>query len=496
MRHGGNVRNFEWVIRDLVERGHSVHLAFHREHELELADRLASEASGAVTTGLAPIRADVWQPLEWSIGRARDYLRYLEPRYRDATFLRRRAERDVPKAVLWLQRVGVLRWRAVRRVLAGLLRHVEEAVPVADEFAEFMRAGAFDVLLVTPMVSEPSQRDFLLSAQAHGYPAILAVHSWDNLTNKGLIRALPDRVYVWNELQRREAVELHGIPTARVAVVGAHSYDHWFEWKPATSRDEFCRRVGLDPGRPFLLYVGSSVQIAPDEPEFVREWLDALRQDEALREVGVLVRPHPYATRLWRERPLPDDDGLAVWPPIGAEPRDDASRNDYYDSMYHSAAVVGLNTSALHEAAIVGRGTYSLLRGGADNRQEGTLHFHYLRREHGGPLVSAGSLEQHLADLRGALRPGQDDGWREGYIRSFMRPLGAGVPAARVFVDDLIELVSTFDPSPPRPRRRLATTVLAPLARAVSRSRPRARRSSRQLLAAVRRRLSRLRRGR
>ena len=40
---------------------------------------------------------------------------------------------------------------------------------------------------------------------ATGIPAGVCVASWDNLTNKGVIRSDPDAVFVWNEAQRRAA---------------------------------------------------------------------------------------------------------------------------------------------------------------------------------------------------------------------------------------------------------------------------------------------------
>ena len=49
--------------------------------------------------------------------------------------------------------------------------------------------------------------------------------------------------------------------------------------------------VGLDPAEPYLLYLCSSVFVAPEERPFVDRWLRALR--ERLGGVGVIVRPHP-----------------------------------------------------------------------------------------------------------------------------------------------------------------------------------------------------------
>ncbi len=59
--------------------------------------------------------------------------------------------------------------------------------------------------------------------------------------------SLPDRVLVWNPMQRQEAVELHGLPADRVVVTGAQCYDQWFGRQPSRSREDFCARVGLDP---------------------------------------------------------------------------------------------------------------------------------------------------------------------------------------------------------------------------------------------------------
>ena len=44
------------------------------------------------------------------------------------------------------------------------------------------------------------------SAKAIGVPVVFPVFSWDNLSTKGLIHVQPDRVLVWNEHQKREAV--------------------------------------------------------------------------------------------------------------------------------------------------------------------------------------------------------------------------------------------------------------------------------------------------
>src|SRR6185436_15012933 len=116
------------------------------------------------------------------------------------------------------------------------------------------------------------------SARALGIRTALCVASWDNLTNKGLIHGDVDLVTVWNDAMKQEAVAFHGIAPARVAVTGAQPFDHWFEWSPRTTREEFCRRVGLPAGKPYILYLCSSGFIAPQESPFVKNWVAQIRQ--------------------------------------------------------------------------------------------------------------------------------------------------------------------------------------------------------------------------
>jgi hypothetical protein len=449
MRHGGYVRNFEWVLRLLAERGHRVQLGFERGRAagmveriergrggFELPDRLREDTDGAVDYDLVPTRDDRWHGVAFGLRQSVSYLRYLSPAYRDALKLRERWARGTPALV-----VRLARFAALRRPLERVLRWAERRIPRSREIDEHLRAGDYDLVLLTPLVDGPSQHDWLRSALALRLPVALAVASWDNLTNKGVMFDRPVRTYVWNEIQCREAVELHGLDPESVAPLGAHTFDHWFDWAPSRSREELCLEAGLDPGRPFLLYVCSSGFIAADERPIVAGWVEALRVDPELAGVGVLVRPHPTNGAIWAEHSLQGFANVAVWPPVGEDPTDEARRAGFYDSIHHSAAVVGANTTALIDAAIVGRRTYSILLAELRGAQEQTLHFHYLLPENGGALIVARSMEEHLAQVRELLEGEEgDEGWREEFLRGFVRPRGLDTPVAPLLVEDLERL--------------------------------------------------------
>jgi FkbM family methyltransferase len=243
---------------------------------------------------------------------------------------------------------------------------------------------------------------------------------------------------------KREAVTMHGVPARRVAVTGAAAFDHWFEWQPSGSREAFCARVGLPFDRPYVLYLCSSKFVAPHEASFVRAWLGWIRESAgALHDVGVLIRPHPQNAEQWAGVNLNVLGPVAVWPPAGAAPIDPQTRSDYFDSMYHSTAVVGINTTAEIESAIVGRPVHTLLAPEFRDTQEGTLHFHHLRRTNGGVLHVARDVAEHIAQLDASvsgLRIDDDRGRR--FVEGFVRPFGLDVPATPRLVEAIERLAA------------------------------------------------------
>ncbi len=443
IKNSANLRTLAPVLRLLDERAHRISLACKDVKSRESHEQLHELVSGsaAITTVELPFaRTPGWSDLASSLRRSADYLRYFDQVYRDADKLRARAEEEAPKSIRRVgQAAGAIPGGA--RGLRRALESVERCLEPPERMVRFLEEQAPDLVMVTPLIGFGTpQADVVRASRRLGIPVCFPVRSWDNLTNKGLLRDAPDLVLVWNELQRSEVVELHGVPAERVVVTGAPAYDHWFDWQPSRTREELCAEVGLDPGSPIVLYVGSSQFIAPDEPEFVRQWVAQLRaHGGALRHAGLLVRPHPLAADGFREFDLADPQ-TAIWPRAGEFPLGLAARQNYYDSIFHSEAVVGINTSAQIESAIVGRPVHTILAPEFRQTQAGTLHFHYLVDDEFGHVRRAGTLAEHAEQLERSVREGDPEGLNERFLLRFVRPFGLDTPATPVAVAAVEEL--------------------------------------------------------
>jgi hypothetical protein len=256
-RHFTYFRNFESVLRDLASRGHQLHLAVEHDESLggtKLVQSLLDEFPN-VTAGVLPERAeDDWT---WTATRLRlglDYLRYQHPVFDRAYKLRERSRGRTPGGFVMLGDAVHAAGGWARRGAETALRRMERAIPAPPSIRAFIEARRPDLMLLTPLIDlGSSQIDYLRAARELGVPTALCVWSWDHLSSKALIRECPERVFVWNETQKREAVELHRVPAERVVITGAQCFDHWFDRTPSRTRDGSAQ-IGLDARHPFILW--------------------------------------------------------------------------------------------------------------------------------------------------------------------------------------------------------------------------------------------------
>ena len=466
----GYLRFFDPVLRELLDRGHHVHLLFERDdHEPSEAAWLAGmERREGFTWSLThTLKSDSWRHFAMRIRSSTDAIRFFEPPFRDSGYLFVRAEHRAPK---WFRRLAArpfMQSPRARGLLARFLHTIEAAIPSSRRLERELASHEPDVFVLCPHLM-PGMRhsDYLKATRAVGLRSVLCVASWDNLSSKQQLHELPDRVVVWNETQVEEAIELHGVPRERLVTTGAQSFDQWFAWQ-ARPREEFCARVGLDPARPYLLYVGGSLfPTEITEAEWAPTWLEEVRRHPELAGVGVLFRPHPNRGEQWKRASFGDAENVTVWPPLHTEmPLDEEARADFFDSIHHSAAVFGLNTSAMIESAVVGRSVHTMFVPVFASSQRGVFHFEYLLRVGGGLLRVADDFdelrEQLAAAVSGAdLEAGER---RRRFIEAFVRPHGIDRPATPI-VADVIESVAALEPAARRRMPARLWTLRIPLA--------------------------------
>jgi hypothetical protein len=438
----GFFRHFDSVVAHLCEQGHEVKVLTRMAskgdedtgYQDEMVASVGSYSRGSYDFGLRK-RKDRLRSYTRRLRSACNYSVYFRTQH-NSPQLGERLATGCPRTLRWFVATPLGRRVVSSDRFLRAYRALQAVLPADATLVRQVARERPDVLVACPFIYTLSADvEYVRAARQLGVPTVAAVASWDNLSTKGTFALPTDRVLVWNQGLAEEAEQIHAIPRERIACTGAAKFDAYFELKPSLARQQFHRQISLQEDRPYLLYLGSSQQVAGDEAQFVRGLAGALRDDPRTSALAVVVRPHPLNGLVW-ERFV--QDGIVVFPRGGQRPDLARHRDDYFNTLSYASAVVGVNTTAFLEAAIAARPCLTILteqhRGGQVERG----HFHHLLD---GEFLEAVPDLASAVDAVAAILQGEDGrgAQRRGFVESFLRPGGAERRAGEVMADAILD---------------------------------------------------------
>jgi len=200
----------------------------------------------------------------------------------------------------------------------------------------------------------------LRTAVQRGVRTIAVDPSWDNFTNKLLPVRHTDRLVVWNDIMKQQAVDLHGYRPEEVRACGPPHWDRYFQAGSTVSREAFFTRIGADPSRKLVTLTTTPPSLYSHHDHVIRVLMRAIETGQWRHPAQLLVRLHPrddlerYAAfrgtpRLIIEKPfratVRAGDGLAV--DITAE-----SQQHLADTLRHSDVIVTVASTIAIEASV------------------------------------------------------------------------------------------------------------------------------------------------
>jgi len=299
--------------------------------------------------------------------------------------LRIRGPREFPSAK---------RWRRVKRMLSGAVAPRGPEGDWYDRADRLVRDGHMEALFdrYRPSLvatASPglifSEIPVLRTARRAGARSIAVDLSWDNLTNKFLPPRQVDRLVLWNSSMRDEARTLHRYDADRIAVTGVPQFDSYF-CETRSSRDEFCRRTGLDPERRIVTLATIPKSKFGHHQFVIDRLLEAIASGAIGQPADLLVRLHPrdetsqydrYAGRphvvvekAFRQTASRSGDGMDV---------DFMAENTRHlaDTLYHSDVVLNVASTLAIEASIFDTPVINIGFDGEPGTNQALMEWHY-----------------------------------------------------------------------------------------------------------------------
>jgi hypothetical protein len=436
LRAAGHFPYHRTTIDHLLARGHELTLAFEGRSGVpddNGFEEWLAEHRDRVNVCAAIRRGGIWRRVLFAAREVRSYASYCR-RGPEAAFYRERWRRYMPAWVAWLAKQHPTAERVFRsRLTHALLTAVERVSPPSLRIVAVLRRDRPDCVVASPanmLVDE--EIEYIKAARAAGIPSVVPVMSWDNLTTKGVFHVQPDYVLAWHRGHRDEARDIHGVPGDRIVVTGSPFFDKWFDPEPSVGpRATTCGRIGADAAHPYLLYLGSSANIARDESWLVLALVRALRAhpDASLRTLQVVFKPHPGGSpRNIRALPRLDDAGVLVWGRERGRPDTVDAIHQFREVLHHASVVVGVNTTGMLDAVLCNRPCLALKVRRYHRTQADTTHFQ--RMQESKALLTAGSISRTI-DLIRKILEGHDQTAlaRQRFAATYARPRGLGAQA-------------------------------------------------------------------
>ena len=274
----------------------------------------------------------------------------------------RHAEARINKTVRWTQ----FKSRFVRVVAPSIARpssryHVTDRLvshPTADRLFTAHRPVLY--VASNPGLIAP-EIPLLRTAVRRGVRSMAIDPSWDNFTNKLMPVRRVDRLVVWNDLMKQQAVDIHGYDPSQIRVAGSPQWDLYFRGQPCASREAFFNRIGADPARKLVTLTTTPRVIYAHHDHVLRVLIEAMNSNAWADPVQVLVRLHPRddaeayqafqgVPRVMIEKPfrpaaVPSGDGLTV-------DFTEENRRHLADTLRHSDVIINVASTISIEAAI------------------------------------------------------------------------------------------------------------------------------------------------
>lgn len=177
------------------------------------------------------------------------------------------------------------------RTWRNLLRAMYYVMPEA--YGEIFFKKYQPSLLFAPNMFSADDCRLLRYAKKHGIKTITTAKSWDVPTTRGFTRVKADRILVYNEINKREIIDIGDYEASKVKVIGFPQFDYYHMPQMYISKEEFYRKIGADLNKKLVLFAVPGDFKNPFTNEILQMLDRACAENRFHKPIQILARFHP-----------------------------------------------------------------------------------------------------------------------------------------------------------------------------------------------------------
>jgi hypothetical protein len=175
--------------------------------------------------------------------------------------------------------------------LIQIFRFFFNKININASIEDWDEIDKIDIVFSTDLFSE-EDITIVKMAKLRGKIVISMVRSWDNCYTKGILRYLPNNVFVNNALIKGYLVDEHFCPPDNIHIVGHPQYDEFFN-KSTMARDLFLNSIGVDTDKKIVLFLPAGSQLSSTDDDIVEDILSIFKDELVDMDCLLIARNHP-----------------------------------------------------------------------------------------------------------------------------------------------------------------------------------------------------------
>jgi len=245
-----------------------------------------------------------------------------------------------------------------RPLIRQLVRFLDFHLVRNSEYKKYFDTYKPDLVFCAHLFDEP-EIQLIREAKKRGVKSIGYINTWDKVTGRALIRLLPDKAIVFNEIVKKEMMEHNEMKAEDLFVSGLPQYDAYFKPTPS-SQEEFMKKIGITADKKLIVYASMGSAFSDADWDMI-DLLYFLERDGKLGNTAVLVRFQPndfFNEEEVKKRPFMryDYPGKRFSSKRGVDWDMDAGDIQHLvDTLYHASLVICFASSIGIDSALFGR---------------------------------------------------------------------------------------------------------------------------------------------
>ncbi len=327
----------------------------------------------------------------------------------------------------------LLKTNLIKKIISNLyfeklLGWIERRLPPSRNVISDIKSISPQMVYISPgNMRYSAELEYLKSAKYLKLQTVVSVLSWDNLTNKGMFHWKPDYFLVWNKHHADELIFLHGVNLNNIKIVGAQLFDKWLCQDVETITDIEINNLDNED---YILYLGSSSNIAEDESSIIRMLINQIPAHENIK---IVFKPHPSHYSFYRNLEI---NGLILLNEKFGLTETWQDVSNFKRLVRNAKCVIGINTSGFIDSIIIGKETYAIISEAHSQTQSLSAHY---------KLLSNYGVIEEIRSYEDIISKGLSNHFnmkRQNFLSNFIRPNGIGSSAgsnASKIIDNLLK---------------------------------------------------------